>query len=172
MLDHVEGVGRVEVARHLDVEVPDRRREAALGQAPAQVRGARVVEVGELDLVAGLEQREAVRADAAPVVEHPRPGLDQADQLVQIGQLRPRHRERGQVVEVGLGAAVEGVLVAAGRELALELELVLLQPPELEALAEVLLELSLLARGRELERRHRGHDSGGPPAEPVATLAA
>ena len=164
MLDHVEGVGGVEASRDLPLEVPDRRLEPAACEPPAQVGDRWVVEVGELDPIAGLEQRQPVGADPAAVVEQPRPRPDQAGELAQVGELGPRHRERGQVVEVGLGLAVERLLVREAGELALELALVVLQPAQLEACAQVLLELGLLARRGDLQRRHRGHDSGGSAA--------
>jgi hypothetical protein len=79
-----------------------------------------------------------------------------ADELVQVGLLRPGHGERGQVVEVGLRAAVEGGLVPAACPLGVERLLVALQALEREALAQVLLQLGLLAARveRELRRVH------------------
>ena len=60
MLDDVEGVGEVVTGREgAGVEVGDGRRQPAVLQAPAQVAGARVVEVGEGHLVARLEQELA-----------------------------------------------------------------------------------------------------------------
>ena len=76
--------------------------------------------------IARLEQRQPVGADPAAVVEQPRAGLDQAHQLgAGTGSLVSRHRERGQVVEVGLGARGRRRRSSPhARELALELALV------------------------------------------------
>ena len=138
MLDHVEGVGGVEPGRDLGRHVVNRRLEAAPSQPPAQVGRAGVVEVGEFDPVAGLEQHQAVGADPAAVVEQPGPGSHGAPKRLEIGHLGPGHGERREVVQIGERGSVELLLVLAGGELRLELFLVAPQPLELEALTEIL----------------------------------
>jgi hypothetical protein len=88
VLEDVERVGQREAGRQRPgVEVVHRRRARA-AQAPAQVARARVGEVGELDAQAGLEQRQAVRADPAADVEHARARGHRGEHRVEVGRLR------------------------------------------------------------------------------------
>ena len=76
VLDHVEGERQVEARRRRSgVEIVDGGLEAAMLEPPAQVARARIVEVGELDPVAHLEQQQTVAADPAAVVEDARAWL-------------------------------------------------------------------------------------------------
>jgi hypothetical protein len=67
VLDHVEGEGQViSAGRWGAVQVVDRCIDAPPLEPPAQIVGARVVEVGERDAIAGLGEAETVAADAEP----------------------------------------------------------------------------------------------------------
>src|SRR5439155_2223149 len=104
---------------------------------------------------AGLDQRQAVAADPAAPVQEARARRDRPHQLAQVRLLSARHGERGQVVEIGLGTAVEGMFVADLLELGEQLMLVEHQARAVVRGAEVLAQLGLLAFGVEGDGRHR-----------------
>src|SRR5581483_1810770 len=106
---------------------------------------------------------------AAAVVEQARARAHVARELAEVRELRPRHRERRQVVEVRPRGPVEGLLVAASLELAGERLLVALQQGVVVGGAEVLAELALLAPGVEVEVRRGGHAAtiDAPPSAPA-----
>jgi tRNA (mo5U34)-methyltransferase len=178
MLDHVECVRRVEASRNLAIEVVDLGVEPAPLEAPAQIRGAGVVEVRELDAIAGLKEHQPIGADAAAVVQDARAPRDEAGELAEIRQLCARHRERGQVVQVGVGGAVEALLVAAGLELILKRALVLLESKTVVPLTEIETELVLLALGiraqgnvvRHDRRRYPSRGATLPPPVPEVQI--
>ena len=145
VLDHVKGEGSVEAGRNVEVEIVNRRIETAPFETPAEVCEARVCEVGELDPVTSLEQKQTVGANPASVIENPRAGLDQASQLGQIGQLRAGHREGRQVVEVSAGAAIKvGLGALEPVQFPLQRQLVLLQQLVAVAFAKIGCEFGLL----------------------------
>jgi GT2 family glycosyltransferase len=163
MLDHVERVGGVESIGYSGIEVVNWSFQPSPAQAPAQVLGARIVEVRELDSVPRLDQQKTVGANPAAVVEQPGPWRHEARQLSQIGQFGARHRERGEVVEVPLRRAVKAALVPARVVFIIELLLVSLESRTLIGSTEVLAQLTFLAVGIKCQgvwtNAHARHDT-------------
>src|SRR4051794_34567586 len=113
VLDDVERVRGIPArGRRRCIEVIDGRFQAAPVQTPAEVLDAGVGEVRKADLVAGLEQEQAVASDAAAVVEDARATRQDVREVAQVRLLRAAHRESREVVEVHLRGAVERRLVA------------------------------------------------------------
>ena len=152
VFDHVERVGTVEAVGHLiAVQVVDRRPKSPPLEAPLQVAGARIVEVCECHPVAGLDQKQPVGADATAVVQKRGALRDLPGQRSQVRKLRPRHRERRQVVEVRLGGPVQGGLLFDLRPLSLQGLLPASQPVLVVAVSEICAKLVALPVGFEHE---------------------
>lgn len=165
VLDHVERERGVETGGHAEVQIVYRGGEASLREAPPQILDAGVLKIGKRDAVAGLEQQQAVGPDPAPVVQQPRRRPQLLRQLLEVRDLRARHRKGRQVVQIRRRGPVERALVLQRCELGVELLLVLPQALAPKSRAQVLAELAFLSRRVEAELDDARHDHRRPTAQ-------
>ena len=156
MLDDVEAVDGVEPGRDVALYVVDRGRDPAAIEPPAQVSGARIVEVGELDAVPAQQETQPVAADTAAIVEESRSRGHDALEVPVVREFRTRHGEDREVVQVCLARSEELVLVCGALLLPLDLAPEVPQLPSVVRVAEVVLELLQLTGrlvGSQVARR-------------------
>ncbi len=158
VLDDVEGVRQVEAGgRRGAIEVVHLGVQPPPGEAPAEVSNARVVEVRERDGVPGLEKTQAVTANAASDVKQSRGRWYPPRQGAQVWLLGAAHREDRKVVEIGIGGAIEPLVVPESLQLLIHRLQMAAEPPLVVAVAQVFAELCSLGVGVQ-ERQNGAHE--------------